>query len=437
MRIMFTCFAHNTHFYPLVPMAWALRAAGHEVRVLSQAELADTITSTGLTAVSVDQDGWTGWSETDPRAPELFGRMYPDGVAHVQYFDFTGQDRRQWTWERLLSLEHVMVAALYAAMNNEPMIEGSVAFAKSWQPDLVITETYTFAGAVAARAIGAAHARLVWGPDNARLARAAFLAESSAQPLEHREDPSAEWLGAVLERYGCRFDEEILTGQWTIDPTTPSARVDTGLHTVGVRYVPYNGPSVVPDFLRTPPERKRVCLTFGLTEREAGREVASLADILDAVADLDAEFIATLDATQLRDVTKVPDNVRIVEFVPLNDLLPTCSAVVHQSGVGTRATAELHGVPQLMLTDGWDSELKGEHLERAGAGLALPMAELTASAVRGGIARLLDEPSFTEQALQLRQEILAEPTPADVVPLIEKLTAEHRARPADVDKNRR
>lgn len=427
---MFTCFAHNTHFFPMVPMAWALCAAGHEVRVVSQPDLAETITRAGLTAVPVDQRGWAGWSHTDPRAPELFGRMYPAGVEHVQYFDFTGHDRRQWTWEHLLSVEHVMVAALYAAMNNEPMIDGSVAFARSWQPDLVIGETYTFAGAVAARAVGAAHARLVWGPDNARLARNAFLAAAAEQPPEHREDPSAEWLGAVLERYGSRFDEEVLTGQWTIAPISPSARVDTGLRTVGVRYVPYNGPSVVPDFLRIPPESRRVCLTFGLTDREAGRGVDSLSDLLDAVADLDAEFVATLDETQLDTVGKIPDNVRVVEFVPLNDLLPTCAAVVHQSGVGTRATAELHGVPQLMLTDGWDSELKGEHLERVGAGLALPVSQLTAGGVRDRIVRLLDDPSFADGARRLRQEVLAEPTPADVVPLIEELTAEHRGRPA-------
>ncbi|MFD9888474.1 activator-dependent family glycosyltransferase [Amycolatopsis sp. NPDC059027] len=427
MKVMFTCFAHNTHYYAVVPMAWALRAAGHEVRIVSQADLTDTIARSGLTAVPVSPPGWAA---TDPASPELFEQIYRAGTSHVQHFDFTGRDSLQWTWEHLLGVEHVMVAALYASMNNDRMIEGSVAFARSWQPDLVIAETYTFAGAVAARSVGAAHARLVWGPDNAVRARQAFLAAAARQPDAHREDPTADWLAGVLARYGREFDETVLTGQWTIDTTPPSGRLDTGLRTVGVRYVPYNGPSAVPGFLREPSSRRRVCLTFGLTEREAGRGVTSMADILEAVADLDAEFVATLDATQLADVTRVPDNVRVAEFVPLNDLLPTCSAIVHQGGCGTRSTAELHGVPQLILTDGWDTELKGEHLERVGAGLALPMAALTADGLRSRVARLLDEPSFAAGAEALRQEVLAEPAPNEVVPLIEKLTAAHRDRAA-------
>jgi glycosyltransferase (activator-dependent family) len=427
MKVMFTCFAHDTHYFTVVPMAWALRAAGHEVRIVSQADLTGTITGSGLTAAPVSPPGW---ADSDPRAPELFERIYLPGTRHVQYFDFTGRDRRQWTWEYLLGVEKVMVAALYASMNSDALIEGSVEFARRWQPDLVVAETYTFAGAVAARAVNAAHARMIWGPDNARRARLAFLAHAAAQPPEHREDPTAEWLDAVLARYGCRFDEDVLTGHWTIDTTPPSARLDTGVHTVGVRYVPYNGSAVVPDFLPGQAPRRRVCLSFGLADRAAGRPVSSLAEILDAVADIDAEFIATLDATQLSEVRSVPDNVRVHDFVPLNDLLPTCSAIVHQGGVGTRSTAEIHGVPQLMLGDGWDSDLKGEHVERVGAGLYLPMSELTAAGFRDRVLRLLDDPSFTEGAERLRQEVLAEPSPSEVVPLIEKLTEEHRTRAA-------
>jgi len=35
----------------------------------------------------------------------------------------------------------------------------------------------------------------------------------------------------------------------------------------------------------------------------------------------------------------VPGNVRLVEFVPLNALLPTCSAVIHHGGPQTVAAA--------------------------------------------------------------------------------------------------
>lgn len=433
MKVMLTCFAAPTHYYSLVPLAWALRAAGHEVRVASQPDLADTITQAGLTAVSVGPSGWFGG---DPWAPELLGQAFLDSLEFVREFDYTGQDPATWNRRTLLELEHVASSVMYSTMNSDPMIDGLVEFARSWQPDLVIWEMYTFAGAIAGRATGAAHARFLWGPDIALRARHAMLALGRAEPPEYRVDPTAEWLGAVSERFGGRFDEEIVTGQWTIDITPPGMRLDVDIHTLGVRYVPYNGRSVVPDWLHTPPGRPRVCLTLGLTSRSDGQAVdsldevlgsVSLGDLLDAVADLDAEVVATIDPAALDGVV-LPDNVRATGFVPLNDLLPTCSAAVHQGGSGTRSTAEVHGVPQLMLTDPWDA-VRGRAVEQCGAGLTLPRAELTADILRESLLRLLRDPSFVAGARRLQREVLAEPSPTELVPHLEKLTAEHRRRP--------
>ncbi|MGW1290379.1 activator-dependent family glycosyltransferase, partial [Streptomyces sp. NPDC002586] len=53
MRILFATFAVKTHLHPQIPIAWALRAAGHDVRVASQPDLAPDITGAGLTAVPV------------------------------------------------------------------------------------------------------------------------------------------------------------------------------------------------------------------------------------------------------------------------------------------------------------------------------------------------------------------------------------------------
>lgn len=53
MRVLLVSFPWKTHFFSLVPLGWALQAAGHEVRVASEPYLLDTITGTGLTAVGV------------------------------------------------------------------------------------------------------------------------------------------------------------------------------------------------------------------------------------------------------------------------------------------------------------------------------------------------------------------------------------------------
>jgi UDP:flavonoid glycosyltransferase YjiC (YdhE family) len=56
MRVLFTVNPGTTIFNHLVPLAWALRTAGHEVRVASQPLFADEITRAGLTAVGVGRN---------------------------------------------------------------------------------------------------------------------------------------------------------------------------------------------------------------------------------------------------------------------------------------------------------------------------------------------------------------------------------------------
>ena len=44
MRVLFATYPERTHFLAMVPLAWALRTAGHEVRVASQPTFTDVIT---------------------------------------------------------------------------------------------------------------------------------------------------------------------------------------------------------------------------------------------------------------------------------------------------------------------------------------------------------------------------------------------------------
>ena len=81
MRVLFTVNPEKAHYFAMVPLAWALRTAGHEVRVASQPRFADEITQSGLTAVPVGRD--TNLWELIPR--------------HDDY--------RDWTWEPTYGLD--------------------------------------------------------------------------------------------------------------------------------------------------------------------------------------------------------------------------------------------------------------------------------------------------------------------------------------------
>lgn len=423
MRVLLTSFAHTTHFQPLVPLAWALRAAGHEVRVASQPALTDVITGSGLTAVPVGRD-----HEIAAVRERMAGEPRMNHPATV----FPTSLSQPLTWEHALGIDTLVVPYYYALVNNDSMIDDLVAFARGWQPDLVLWEPTTYAGAIAARVCGAAHARLMWSPDVVGDARVRFLDLLARQPAEHREDPLAEWLTWTLRRFGSTFDEEVVTGQWTIDPTPPSLRPPTGLPTLGMRYVPYNGPSVVPPWLHEPPARPRICLTLGISAREGlGPDRVSVADLVEAIATLDVEVVATLDATQRARLPAVPANVRVEEFVPLQVLLPSCAAVIHHNGAGTYATAMSYGVPQIIVPDIWDGTYKAKAIAELGAGVHVDSAELTVDAIRKACLRAL-EPEMTAAARRLREETLREPSPAGIVGELERLTNEHaRTRTSD------
>jgi glycosyltransferase (activator-dependent family) len=421
MKVLFTTLPSPTHFYPMVPLAWALRTAGHEVRVASEPDFAPTITGTGLTAVEIGppESEWLAGESEEMK--HLVNTAHDEGSMYVWMFDLV--DRTQWTQEGLLGLETVQAYTMMAVINNDLLVDDLVSFARSWQPDLVVWETYSTAGAIAAMATGAAHARLIYTPDATLRVREEFLRQQAELPPEHREDPAAEWLSATLSRFDREFDDEVLTGQWTIDPTPACTRLDLGLRTVGMRYVPYNGPAVVPDWLRSPEQRPRVCVTRGLSGSfEDTAEL--LAVTLEATAGLDVEVVITDDPTEIDPMPELPDNVRLAGFVPLNDLLPTCAVLVHHGGPGTMSTATLHGVPQVILAQTSLTEVSANRVAELGAGLVL--AESTAPLLREALTRVLKDPSFTDGADRMRQDVLAEPCPNDIVPLLEKLTNEYR-----------
>ncbi|MET9682316.1 activator-dependent family glycosyltransferase [Streptomyces coeruleorubidus] len=435
MRVLFTTFAARSHLYAQVPLAWALRTAGHDVRIASQPDLADTITRTGLTAVTVGEP--LNQADDAAAADEWAGRE--DETKASPYAVDTA------TWPEVLDisetaperLTHDYTQGVFAAYGplifryfSWQMTDDLVRYARWWRPDLIVWDPLTFVGPVAALASGAAHARLLFGLDLVGWMRGHHLAALAERAPEVRDDPMAEWLGQTLEEYGLDFTEEAITGQWTIDPVPSPLALPSDVMRVPMRYIPYNGPAVVPSWVLEPPSRPRVCITLGVSQQEVfGRDRASVAEIVAAVATLDVEVVATLNAAQVAALgAGLPANVRVADFVPLDALLPTCAAVISHGGAGTFQTALAHGVPQVLVPDMiWDTARKAERLQAAGAGVRITDVDgFSAGELRGLLARVLDDPSFARRAADLREEMLATPAPGDLVPTLQHLTARHR-----------
>jgi glycosyltransferase (activator-dependent family) len=427
MRVLFATQPGKSIFQYLVPLAWALRTAGHKVRFASQPKFADVITQSGLTALPVgsDRDPWrlADW-KPEVRAALSGGPLEPYDTPERQPEDIS--------WEHMNNAYGEAVVWWHKS-DNVPIIADLVAFVREWQPDLIIWEPTTYAGAIAAKACGAAHARLLFSLDIFGVTRDHYLRLKHQQPPENRHDPLAEWLGAYAKKYGSEFTEDLITGHFTIDQFPGSLQTEADLHYERMRYVPYGGPAVVPKWLWTPPERPRVAFTMGLsaTERLAGYPIG-MQEILDSLADLDVEIVATIAEKEQQRISRVPGNTRIVPYVPLHALVPTCSAVIHHAGAATLATTSLHGVPQLALHRHFDQPALARRLAEQGAGLAVPSELATGETVRANLLRLLNERAFGAAAIRLRDEMHALPTPNQLAPQLEELTTKYRVTPTPV-----
>ena len=97
----------------------------------------------------------------------------------------------------------------------------------------------------------------------------------------------------------------------------------------------------------------------------------------------------------------MPANTRIERFVPHSDLLPRTDVVVTTGGTGTVLAALAAGVPLVVVPTAWDQPENAWRIAEAGAGIRLAPSRCTPEAIRAAVQRVLNEPSFKQNAIRL------------------------------------
>ncbi len=206
-----------------------------------------------------------------------------------------------------------------------------------------------------------------------------------------------------------------------VQPLPPSFRMPdlpARVPEVPVRSVAWSPGGAVPAFLGGPRERPVVYATLGTVSYGA---VAVLRAVLADLAGLDVDVLVAVgpdgDPAALGEL---PDGVHVERLVAQDRVLAQVDLVVHHGGTGTVLGALEHGLPQVVLPQGADQFLNARRLAEVGAGRAL--VEAGAGAVRDAVLALLDD-AAPERAVarRLRDEMVAMPAPADVVPVLEAL----------------
>jgi MGT family glycosyltransferase len=146
---------------------------------------------------------------------------------------------------------------------------------------------------------------------------------------------------------------------------------------------------------------------------------AALSAVIEAAYELSVRAVVTVgpdgDAAALGPQ---PPNVHVARYIPQDQLLPHCSAVVSHAGSGTFLAALAAGLPQVCLPQAADQFLNAAACHRSGAGLSVEPGEATPEHVTAALSRVLSDAAFRTAAERLSREIAAMPSPHDVAELL-------------------
>lgn len=365
MRVLFVSSPGIGHVFPMMPLAWALRAGGHDVLVATSGS-ALAAAGAGLHVVDVLPD-------VDFEA--MRARMIRDRPDIAQVM-------------RTRPLHDVRQAIEIFARMSGLIVDPVLDLAQRWHPDVVVQSQLQGAGLLAAAKLGVPAVDHGFG----------FI-RTEAMPALLRDH-----MAEAFERHGITD----LPRHGVIDVVPPSM---LAAEPIGwsMAYLPYNGGAVLPDWLTNPPQRPRIAVTLGtIAPRMTGLD--PLRKLIEAADRMDAEFVLALGDTDPTPLGALPGNVRTTGWVPLNALLATCRGIVHHGGAGTTLTSLACGVPQLVLPQGADRHINAEAVRRRNAGIVAEADEVTDTM----LAALLGDDEIRRACDEVRHEISTMPTPAHI-----------------------
>lgn len=393
MKIVVTCVPASGHFHPLVPLARALVDEGDDVVVASAPSICSQAERLGFATAAVGSElaEWQGI---------LVGRMLRgapgDGLPP----------------ERILPYFY---PRLFGECGAPIMAEELVSLVERSGAELVIFDSVTFAGPLAAAAAGVPgvhHTVSVLPPVDVWQ-----LCADAVSPL---------WRSFGLDPrpFGGLF-EDLTLAIW---PATLDAAADYGAKIERLQPVVFDatGDEGLPGWLSDLPSRPTVYMTLG-TELNNDESVFRAA--IDGLAGEEVNLVVTVGrANDPAMLDPLPANARVERYIPQSLLLPRCDAVISHGGSGTTLASLGHGLPQLVIPQGADQFVNGELCQEAGVAQTLLPDQVSPASVRAAVQRLLaPDGSAQRAARQLASEIDAMPTPGQWVPKLHQLAGAGRA----------
>lgn len=405
-RILFTLTPVTGHVRPALPLARALVEEGHDVVVYTGRKFAQAVSATGA-----------------KHAPIVQGRDLDDAALDAWSLEHgapaPGIRRLQW------DVLHHFVETVPGFLAD---IDGLVA---AERPDVIVTDNAFLAGAIAARrhdlpsVLFSVSPLAISSKDTAPFGLGLQPPRTGLDGLRYA---LLDWFTrrvvfrdaqAAAERVVADAGQPVPDGFFFDWAQTAVTRV---LHTSVPSFeyprsdLPDNvelvGPFLPAGIDRfTPPAwwadvlearatgRPVVLVTQGTVATDPER---LLWPAIDALSDEDVLVVATTEDLGYGA------NVRATPFVPFDRLLPLVDVMVTNGGFGGVQQALAAGVPVVVAGRTEDKAEVGARVVWSGVGLAIDTDKITdattSQAVREGVRRVLDNPSFARRAGELAAE---------------------------------
>jgi UDP:flavonoid glycosyltransferase YjiC (YdhE family) len=370
MRVLVVSTPGPGHVNPLRPLVQALIAGGDRVALAAAAGAASL-------------------------AKEMGATFYPCGNEEGAWFDRLRARTRGNPGDGLAPerINHYFLPRLFGEIATDDMIDDVVSCGREFVPDVVLFETYAFAGPLVADILGVPAVNHLLGP----------LPEHGVMELVNDAvSPLWRFFGGEVPGYGGIYRD------LTIEICPPSfepLQVPSG-QSLTLR------PAPLPEETPNVGARQRVYVTLG-TSFNANFHIFQA--VLEGLAEEPVEVVVTVGTDQdPAGLRPIPGNARVERFIPQAAVLPTCSAVVHHGGAGTMFGTMAHGLPQVVIPQGADNFINAEMVERAGVAEVLHPGEVRAERVRDAVRQILREPSYALAGRKVADEIAAMATPDEV-----------------------